>query len=463
VRRARRVLVEKAFGPEPGAGGARGEQRLSMLGSSLALILAKVGTMGLGFLFWLVAARAFDQADVGLAAAAVSAVMLCTQLALLGVGSSVIVHFPRHASEPKALIDTAFTVVCVSALAAAGCFLLLAASTFRHLQVVAEVPGFAIAFGAMSVLGTAGILFDQLSTVLRRGDQALVRAVAFGVVNIGLLIPLAFGSHSAGALAIFATWVGAAAVAAAIGCVQLWRNVDRYHYSPRLERRLAWPLLRVGVPNHWLTLTERAPGLILPILVTELVSPAANAAWYAAWMMAWVLYIIPIQVGMTLFAEASHRTAPLTHLLRHGLRTSLVLGSAGAGLVALAAPRLLSILGSSYAATGATPLRILVLAVVPLTFVQAYFVVCRSTGRLGEGIVTGALSAAASIGGATIAAVTTGLVGMAVVWVGTQAAAASWAVWRLRRLQLDARRRSDGTATRERARPFVATGEGVAP
>jgi O-antigen/teichoic acid export membrane protein len=462
VRQARRVLAEKAFGPEPGADGARGEQRLSMVGSSLALIVAKVGTMGLGFLFWLVAARAFDQADVGLAAAAVSAVMLCTQLALLGVGSSVIVHFPRHASEPKALIDTAFTVVGVSALAAAGCFLLLAASTFHHLQVVAEVPGFAIAFGAMSVLGTAGILFDQLSTVLRRGDQALVRAVAFGVVNIGLLIPLALGSRSAGALAIFATWVGAAAVAAAIGCVQLWRNADRYHYSPRLERRLAWPLLRVGVPNHWLTLTERAPGLILPIVVTELVSPAANAAWYAAWMMAWVLYIIPIQVGMTLFAEASHRTAPLAHLLRHGLRTSLVLGSAGAVLVALAAPRLLSILGPSYAATGATPLRILVLAVVPLTFVQAYFVVCRSTGRLGEGIVTGVLSAAASIGGATVAAVTTGLVGMAVVWVGTQTATASWAVWRLRRLQLEARRRPDGAATRERARAFLTTGEGVA-
>lgn len=431
-----------------------------MLGSSLALILSKVGTMGLGFLFWLIAARAFDQGEVGLAAGAVSSVMLCTQLALLGVGSSVIVHFPRHASEPKALIDTAFSVVGVSALAAAGCFLVLAATTFRHLQVVAEVPGFALAFAAMSVLGTAGILFDQLSTVLRRGDQALVRAFAFGVVNIGLLVPLALHSRSVGAPAIFATWVGASAVTVVIGCVQLWRNAGGYRYSPRLEPRLAWPLLRVGVPNHWLTLTERAPGLILPIVVTELVSPTANAAWYAAWMMAWVLYIIPIQIGMTLFAEASHRTAPLVHLLRHGLRTSLVLGTAGAALVAIAAPRLLSILGPHYAATGATPLRILVLAVVPLTFVQAYFVVCRSTGRLREGIATGAVSAAASIGGATAAAVTTGLVGMAFVWVGTQAAAASWAIWRLRRLQHEDAQRRYGAPARERGRQFVAAGEG---
>jgi O-antigen/teichoic acid export membrane protein len=457
-------LVEKAFGREPDshAGVAPGGRSLTMLGSSLALIFAKVATMGLGFLFWLVAARAFDQAEVGLAAAAVSAVMLCTQLALLGVGSSVILHFPPHARDPKALIDTAFTIVGLASLAAAGCFLLLAHGTLRHLQVVVEIPAFALAFSAMSVLGTAGILFDQVSTVLRRGDQVLVRAVAFGIVNIGLLTALAFGSRSAGALAIFATWVGAAGAAAAIGCFQLWRTVGRYRYSPRLERQLAWPLLRVGVPNHWLTLTERAPGLVLPIVVTELVSPAANAAWYAAWMMAWVLYIIPIQVGMTLFAEASHGTASLSGLLRHGLRSSLVLGTAGAVLVAFAAPDLLSILGSGYAAAGVTPLRLLVVAVVPLTFVQGYFVVCRSTGRLREGIATGVFGAASSIGGAAVAAATSGLVGMALVWLATQVVVGSWAAWRLRRIRLAAERRrasvsepgldsSDrGTATRPR-------------
>jgi O-antigen/teichoic acid export membrane protein len=197
-------------------------------------------------------------------------------------------------------------------------------------------------------------------------------------------------------------------------------------------------------------LTERAPGLVLPIIVTELVSPAANAAWYAAWMMAWVLYIIPIQVGMTLFAEAANKTASLPKLIRHGLRSSLVLGVAGAVVVALIAPQLMSILGPSYAEAGSAPLRILVLAVVPLTFVQAYFVVCRSTGRLTEGIATGALGASASIG-AAVAAIATGLVGMAVVWVVTQVVVSVWAVWRLFRLSR-ASRQSDLVAV-DRSRP----------
>jgi O-antigen/teichoic acid export membrane protein len=434
-------LVERAFGRDPGGeASARGGRSLSMLKSSLALIVGKVATMGLGFLFWLVAARTFEVSEVGLAAGAVSAVMLCTQLALVGIGSSLIVHYPRHKHDPDVLLDTAFSVVAVSSVIAAAIFFAIAASAFHALSVVATDPVFALAFAGMSVLGTIGILLDQVSTVLRRGDQMFVRALLFGLANIALLAPVAVWSSAGGAVWIFATWVGAAAAAVVLGAVQLWRTPLRYRYRPRLRWHVAWPLLRVGVPNHWLTLTERAPGLILPIIVTELVSPAANAAWYAAWMMAWVLYIIPIQVGMTLFAEAANKTASLTKLIRHGLRSSLVLGVAGATVVALFAPQLLSILGPRYAAAGSTPLRILVLAVVPLAFIQAYFVVCRSTGRLKEGVATGVIGALASIGGAALAALTTGLVGIAVVWVVIQVLVSVWAVWRLSRLSRASRR-----------------------
>ncbi len=56
---------------------------LSMRLSSLGLIAAKVASLGLGFLFWLLAARRFAPATVGLAAAVVSAMMLCVQLPLV--------------------------------------------------------------------------------------------------------------------------------------------------------------------------------------------------------------------------------------------------------------------------------------------------------------------------------------------------------------------------------------------
>src|SRR5207237_5365923 len=89
-------------------------------------------------------------------------------------------------------------------------------------------------------------------------------------------------------------------------------------------RGLRRPLVRVGLPDPALPLTEPAPGLMLPILVTELLSPARNAFWYAVWMMAWVVYIIPISMGMALFAEASHRPESLARAVRSGVGSSLL-------------------------------------------------------------------------------------------------------------------------------------------
>ena len=414
-----------------------GRRSLSMVASSLALIVGKVSTMGLGFVFWVFAANFFTSAEVGLAAGAISAVMLCTQLALLGLGSAVIVQFPRHRANPALLLNTAFTMVAISSAAAAGCFLLLASGAFHELSVVASEPVFAASFVCMSVLGTLGVLLDQVSTALRRGDQVLVRAILFGVTTVGLLGALAVWFDAGSSRAIFSTWVAGALIACLLGLAQLWRILARYRYRPQLRLGTVRGLLRVGMPNHALTLTERAPGLVLPILVTELVSAEANAAWYAAWMMAWVLYIVPIQIGMTLFAEAARKTAPLVALVRHGLRLSLLLGGVGAVVLALGAHKILAILGPHYAASGATPLRILVIAVLPLSFIQIYFVVCRSTGRLGEATITGVLSGTASVTVAAAAGIHYGLPGMALAWLGVQLLTSVWAIARVARLAAD--------------------------
>jgi O-antigen/teichoic acid export membrane protein len=426
MRAARRVLGSKA-----GQSDVPHSRRI--LASAVALIASKVSTMTLGFAFWLVAARLLPPAHVGLAAGAVSAMMLCTQLALLGIGSSVIVHFPRHRTQPAHLLDTAFTLVVVAALVAAGLFVMLASVAFDELGVIASAGLFTVAFVAMGVLGTVQILMDQISTALRRGDQALMRSLLFGGIALAFLVSLHVATGSEGALGIFAAWVAGGVGACALGCLQLRRSLGGYRYRPRLQSRLVRGLLGAGFPNHALTLMERAPGLVLPILVTELLSPAANAAWYVAWMMAWVVYIIPIQVGMTSFAEVARRPAAARELVAHGIRLSLVLAVPAVAFTALAAGLLLSVLGGAYADAGTTPLRILLLAAVPLAFTQGYFVTCRSTRRWGEVLAIGTVSALVSVCAAAAAGVTFGLTGMALAWVATQGVTGVWASWRLRR------------------------------
>lgn len=424
--------------PRPGAfnGDAPRHPRVRSLGmvqNSVALIAAKVAIMGLGFLFWLVAARRFSPDVVGLTAAAVSAVMLCTQLALFGIGSAFITHLPEHRRDPARLVNAAVTLATVAATIVALAFVFLSGTFLHELSVLATDPLFAVSFVVVGVAGTLGILLDQISTALRRGDQALVRNVLSGAVTLGHLVVLALlvtGTPSADAL--FATWLTGGLVVVVVGWIQLKRCISAYRYRPSLERRLRRRLLGVGLPNHVLTLTERVPGFTLPIVVTELLSPAANAHWYTAWMMAWVVYIIPIQVGMTLFAEASDDPHDLAVHVRRGIRTSLLLGVVAAGAAALLAPIALGLLGRGYGEAATTPLRILVVGVVPLTVIQAYFAICRATRRLREAIAVGIATALIGTAAAATAGVVSGLGGMATAWVLTQTVTAVWAAIRLR-------------------------------
>jgi len=309
--------VAHAVGDPPVARG------LTLVGNALSVMAGKTATMGFGFLFWVVAAREFPRGQVGLAAGVVAAMMLCTQFAIGGVGSALITCYPQYRRRPSRLLDTSVTVVVLTALAAAGVFLIAASFGLRHLGVVAANPVYAIAFTLMTVFGTVAILLDQLSIALGRGDQVLVRGVAFGAVTVvGIaLVPLV--AHGPGSLAIFAPWAFAGAVNVAIGLVQLRRMLPEYRYRARVERATAKDLMRHGLPNYALTLAERAPGLLLPIVVIEVLTPADNATWYAVWMMAWVVYTIPISAGLSLFAEGSNRPEGLRKATGEAIRIAL--------------------------------------------------------------------------------------------------------------------------------------------
>ena len=111
----------------------------------------------------------------------------------------------------------------------------------------------------MCVLGTAGIVLDQTSTVLRRGDQVLVRGVLNGVVSlIGLPLVLLLPSGDQ-AQAIFNVWVFGAVVMCAWAGLQLRRTVAGYRPRARTAG-MSRELMTVGLPNHLLTLADRAPG-----------------------------------------------------------------------------------------------------------------------------------------------------------------------------------------------------------
>ncbi len=413
--------------------GARNKDASSlMLLNSLALIVARILSSGLGFFTWLVAARLYAQSEVGLSSGVVSAMMLCVQVALLGIGSAFIKLYPTYREDPVELLHTSLSVVTATSLLGAGVFLVAASAIFHELSLVGSTASYTLLFLGLTLFGTLNVLLDNISIVLRRGYQVLVRNALFGVIAVVAVAVMPLVFHAESSQAIVVAWVLSGFAACVLGLVQLWLSVSHYIYRPRINLDITHHLFQIGMPNYILTITERAPAWIMPIMVTELLSPTDNAHWYTVWMMAWVVLIIPISVGQNLFAEASHHPETLDKTTRQSIRSSLIIGSIAMIGAIIMAPFVLRLLGHDYARAGVAPLRILALSIWPVTFIQVYYAVCRAQHRLREASLVGLLNAVASSVAAAAAGVAYGLTGMAAVWLFMQVVTGIWTFWRIR-------------------------------
>lgn len=434
---------------EPREDGA--DAALSLMGNSVALSAARVGTMAIGVASWLVAARLFDLTTVGIAAAVVAATMLCVQLAQLGVGTAILLELPASPEERRRRLEGAVGILLVSASVVPVVFLAVAAVALDELALTTADPAFALIFIGLSFVATFSFFLDHVSVALRTTHQALFRNAVASLLTLTLLAGVGVIAGG-GARTIVTAWLIGATVGAVIGLRQLGRALGSPVLRPRWVHAQSGRLLRIGMANHVLALVERAPGLLLPVVVVEALSPADNAVWYATWMMAWAAYFVPQSTGIALLAEASQRPGEAREAISKAMRSSLLIGCIVAGALGLLGPLLLRLLGPSYSA-GTVPLFILLAAVIPAVYIQTYFAVCRNSGRLKEAIGTGAFGGLLAVAGAIVVSDRTGLIGTASAWLIAQSAMGAWAAVRIRTIQ---------TSGRALATPFAADRTGGA-
>ena len=75
-----------------------------------------------------------------------------------------------------------------------------------------------------------------------------------------------------------------------------------------------------------MNLASLAPGLLLPFIVTMVISPTVNAAFYAAWMLISVAYLVPASLSTVVYAVGAKDGAELDQKLKASMKTSLLVG-----------------------------------------------------------------------------------------------------------------------------------------
>ena len=183
-------------------------------------------------------------------------------------------------------------------------FVLLAPLASRRFGNIVGEPGAAVTFAVGVALTAVTSVFDQATIGLLRGGVQLSRNLIFAIAKMAVLPVTAVMLHNQFGVGISFSWVAGTAVSLAASAI--WLRAHGSPVTPRPDWRVLRGLSRMAVTHNWLNLAIAVPVTLIPVLVTVVVSPAANAAFYVAWMITCFLFAVPMHLSTVLFAVACH-------------------------------------------------------------------------------------------------------------------------------------------------------------
>jgi len=387
-----------------------------ILANAGSLVGTTVVTSGLGFIYWWLAARQFPAEAVGLGSAAISAMMLLGNVSVLGLGTLLIGELPRQPGKEGSLISTALLVVGLVGGGLGLFFAITAPWISADLSVLAENAGSILLF-ALGVSLTAGtFVLDQAVVGLLRSDLQLWRNTIFAIVKLMALFLAGMWLTNKLGLTIYTTWLGGNIVSLTVlAGYAVLKNGLVNSIRPR------WEILRklgsAALGHHALNLSLQASGLMMPIIVTAVLSARMNAYFYTSWMIAGFSAVAPIALTTVLYAVGSSDPAMLAKKMKVTLLLSALAGVLASLAFLVGADLILGLFTAAYAEQASLSLRILGLAVFPLIIKNHFVTICRIHGRV---VTTALWMAAGSLLELTLAAIGAslgGLAGLSLGWV----------------------------------------------
>ncbi len=393
--------------------------------NSLFLMANTVVMAGLGFIFWMVVARFYTEAEVGLGAGIISAMSLLALLSRLGLDVALIRFLPK-AEKPVDLINSCFTLSGIVALAVAAIFIAGLDLWSPALGFIRENAIFSIAFVLFALFWTLSGVMDFIFISKRRADFALSKNTIYSLLKIPLPILLVLYFHAFG---IVASWGVAIGVALAISVLLfLPRAQSRYKPALKIDLGIIKDIRRYSAGNYFANLLGAAPALILPIMIVNLLGAEQTAYFYVAWMVAGLLFAIPGAVSQSLFAEGSYFEVPLGMNVRRSFRFLFLLLIPAIILVLLLGKWLLLLFGAGYAANAFMLLWILALSSLFVGVNSVYMTILRVRGRIRELVAIGGFITIAVLLGSYFIMPTTGIIGVGYAWIAAQGLVSTYVI-----------------------------------
>jgi O-antigen/teichoic acid export membrane protein len=326
-----------------------GDGRKSGVGEGLALSISSALGALAGLVSWLIAARLLPQAEVGHAAAVVSAFLLIAGIAQLNLGLGLIRWLPVAGCHAPPLVWRSLLLIMpLSAVVGLG-YVLFVPDLARTAAGVDGPPALGMCLFALASAGWGVfIVHDYILVAIGKPWWTVWRNGLFAAVRIVLLVVL---GTALGAQGVVLSWVGPIVVWIAVGSLVLLVVVRRFAQRTRggimpCRSEVIGFLGPTAAAQVGYTLLLNQ----VPLVVILRFGPESGAAFFIAWQATIVLetaanyYMHPLSAS---WAREPERAAELTSSSRRRL---LMIFLPLLALGALLAGFGLSVFGSGYAA-----------------------------------------------------------------------------------------------------------------
>lgn len=356
-------------------------------------------TSGLGFVFWMVAARTATASVVGQAAAVISAMQLIATFCVLGFPTLLLAELKsRSSTDIRHLVVSSIGIAGSVTFVAAIAYGILYQATTGIDEWMYDSPAGIALFGIGAAFTTVVWVLDGALLGVRRIWTQVIRNFTFAVVKLAAL-PIAAVTVTLSPGIIYLAWLFGNLVSLIVVWLRVKSRREWMKARPSVHGNL--PVWRAAVSIHWVNVAFKIPHLVLPIMVAQQLGAAMNAAFYAALLIATIIWTAPMQLGTSLFALREDRPTEFSH----GLGTVIHVATGMAILAALGAPflarPLLGIFGPQYV-EAANCLIILGACTFASAVKSIYIAVRRAQGALAKATRALCFGSALEVGAAQL-------------------------------------------------------------
>jgi O-antigen/teichoic acid export membrane protein len=391
---------------------------ISFYSNAFYIMLASALTSLLNFVFWIIVARFYSPADVGLASAVIAALALLASTAHLGLGLAIIRFLPQADEDANSLINMALTIGTLAAVLITGIFIIGLRFWSPALLFIQENPYYLAAFFVFTIASVAASLTGETFIAKRRSGFVVAQNLILTLCRLPLTIIMANFFHSFG---IVSSWGISLVISLLVNFFIFLPRVQpgyRLFFSVYLKE--FGNILRFSFANYLSNIFWGLPTTIIPLILLNMLGAELTAYFSIVWAIVNAFMIIHGAFALSLFVEGSFDEENLDITIRRSLKITFLVLVPVVILLSTIADKLLLLFGKAYYQNGAALLRILAPALLPSAITSIYLSIKRVEKKLKVIVSLTAFIALATLGLSYLLIPGMGVTGVGIAWLSVQ-------------------------------------------